>query len=67
MPIAPTLILGLGGTGSKIVQNVAEKVRESGSSQSERIAFVVFDTDINDLGRISSDQPRDPYRADLDA
>ncbi len=57
MPIAPTLILGLGGTGSKIVQNVAEKVGESGSSQSERIAFVVFDTDINDLGRIRRDNP----------
>ena len=57
MPIAPTLILGLGGTGSKIVQNVAEKVAESGSSQSERIAFVVFDTDINDLGRIKQTAP----------
>ncbi|GAA1853163.1 tubulin-like doman-containing protein [Microbacterium koreense] len=57
MPIAPTLILGLGGTGSKIVQNVAEKVAESGSSQSERIAFVVFDTDINDLGRIRQNSP----------
>lgn len=57
MPIAPTLILGLGGTGSKIVQNVAEKVRESGSTQSERIAFAVFDTDINDLGRIRRDHP----------
>jgi hypothetical protein len=57
MPIAPTLILGLGGTGSKIVQKVAEKVKESGSSQSERIAFVVFDTDINDLGRIRQSSP----------
>jgi len=58
MPIAPTLILGLGGTGSKIVQSVAEKVRESGSSQSERIAFVVFDTDINDLARIKQADPQ---------
>ncbi|WP_460800692.1 tubulin-like doman-containing protein [Microbacterium sp. GXF6406] len=57
MPIAPTLILGLGGTGSKIVQHVAEKVSESSSSQSERIAFVVFDTDINDLGRIRQSNP----------
>jgi hypothetical protein len=57
MPIAPTLILGLGGTGSKIVQHVAEKVSESNSDQSERIAFVVFDTDINDLGRIHQSNP----------
>lgn len=57
MPIAPTLILGLGGTGSKIIEKVSEKVRESGSSQGERIAFVVFDTDINDLERIHRKSP----------
>lgn len=57
MPIAPTLILGLGGTGSKIIEKVADKVRESGTSQSERIAFVVFDTDINDLDRIRRQSP----------
>lgn len=57
MPIAPTLILGLGGTGSQIVERVAQKVRESESGQSERIAFVVFDTDINDLGRIRQESP----------
>lgn len=57
MPIAPTLILGLGGTGSKIVERVAEKVGESNSAQSERIKFVVFDTDINDLGRIRQQSP----------
>lgn len=57
MPIAPTLILGLGGTGSQIVERVQQKVRESDSSQSERIAFVVFDTDINDLGQIKRRTP----------
>ncbi len=57
MPIAPTLILGLGGTGSQIVERVQQKVRESDSSQSERIAFVVFDTDINDLGQIKRRSP----------
>lgn len=57
MPIAPTLILGLGGTGSKIVEKVAQKVRESENGQSDRIAFVVFDTDINDLGRIRQESP----------
>lgn len=57
MPIAPTLILGLGGTGSKIVERVQQMVRESDSTQSDRIAFVVFDTDINDLGRIRRQTP----------
>ncbi|MFT4280332.1 tubulin-like doman-containing protein [Microbacterium sp.] len=57
MPIAPTLILGLGGTGSKIVEKVATKVGESASTQSDRIAYTVFDTDINDLGRIRREHP----------
>lgn len=57
MPIAPTLILGLGGTGSKIIMRVAEKVKESGTTQSERIAFVAFDTDINDLADIKRSNP----------
>ena len=57
MPIAPTLILGLGGTGSKIIEKVSEKVKESESGQSDRIAFVAFDTDINDLGRIHRESP----------
>ena len=55
MPIAPTLILGLGGTGSTIVQKVAEKVRETDSGQANRIAYVVFDTDINELARIKQE------------
>lgn len=57
MPIAPTLILGLGGTGSKIVARVAEKVKESASSQANRIAYVVFDTDINELRGIREKYP----------
>lgn len=57
MPIAPTLILGLGGTGSKIVSRVADKVRESASSQGNRIAYVVFDTDINELREIKENNP----------
>jgi hypothetical protein len=57
MPIAPTLILGLGGTGSHIVQKVYEKVQETGGKQSERIAYVAFDTDINDLAEIRRRTP----------
>lgn len=57
MPIAPTLILGLGGTGSKIIEKVSYKVQETGTTQSERIAFVAFDTDINDLADIKRRSP----------
>lgn len=57
MPIAPTLILGLGGTGSRIIEKVSDKVSETSTSQSERIAFVAFDTDINDLADIKRRSP----------
>lgn len=57
MPIAPTLILGLGGTGSQVVEKVYDKVQETGGKQSERIAFVAFDTDINDLAEIRRRTP----------
>jgi len=58
MPIAPTLILGLGGTGSQIIEKVHDKIQETGGKQSERIGFVAFDTDINDLAEIRRRSPR---------
>ena len=58
MPIAPTLILGLGGTGSQVIEKVHDKIQETGGKQSERIAFVAFDTDINDLAEIKRRSPR---------
>ena len=58
MPIAPTLIIGLGGTGSQIIEKVYDKVRETSASQSDRIAFVAFDTDINDLAEVRRRSPR---------
>jgi hypothetical protein len=48
--LAPTLIVGLGGIGSKITAMLAEKITDP--KQKERINFVVFDTDVNELGRI---------------
>ena len=44
--IAPTLLVGLGGTGSKIVSRVSKMVTEE---QRKHIGFAVFDTDINCL------------------
>lgn len=43
--IAPTLFVGLGGTGSKLVAKLEERNRNSG----ENISYVVFDTDANEL------------------
>lgn len=52
---APTLLIGLGGTGCKIVERVSKMVTEE---QRNNIAFAVFDTDINDLRGI---QERNPF------
>ncbi len=51
---APTLLVGLGGTGSKIVARVADLVK---GKESSNIAFAVFDTDINELNEIQKKNP----------
>lgn len=51
---APTLLVGLGGTGCKIVERVSNLVT---SEQRNDIAFAVFDTDINDLRKIQNRSP----------
>lgn len=52
---APTLLIGLGGTGCKIIERVSKMVSDE---QRSNIAFAVFDTDINDLRGI---QERNPF------
>lgn len=52
---APTLLIGLGGTGCKILERVSKLVK---SDQRKNIAFAAFDTDINDLRGI---QERNPF------
>ncbi len=52
---APTLLIGLGGTGCKIIERVSKLVTDE---QRSNIAFAVFDTDINDLRGI---QERNPF------
>lgn len=51
---APTLIVGLGGTGSKIVLRVSKLASEE---QKKRIGFAVFDTDVNELRQITEGNP----------
>jgi hypothetical protein len=47
--LAPTLIVGLGGKGSDIVQRVSKLASDK---QRKSISFVVFDTDVNELREI---------------
>ena len=46
---APTLFVGVGGTGCDVVKRVAEKCRPG---EAENINFVCLDTNVNDLSSI---------------
>ena len=48
-----TLFVGLGGTGSSVVQMLAAKCR---GSETDNVSFVVLDTNVNDLEKVSSGQ-----------
>lgn len=52
---APTLLVGIGGTGSGIVQRVYELATKK---QRENIGFVIFDTDVNELRTIEEKTPQ---------
>lgn len=51
---APTLIVGLGGTGSKVVLRVSKMLT---AEQRGSIGFAIFDTDVNDLRKIKDENP----------
>jgi len=52
---APTLIVGLGGIGSQITAKLSDMVTDD--RLRERINFVVFDTDANELEKIKRNNP----------
>lgn len=52
--LAPTLIVGLGGTGSKVVSMVA---RKTNTKQRKHVRFVCIDTDVNDLRKLREQNP----------
>ncbi|MBQ9004397.1 MAG: hypothetical protein IJ087_21360 [Eggerthellaceae bacterium] len=54
MDIAPTLLIGVGGKGSNIVERIMQKMR---GDHSKRIQCVVMDTDANDLAAIERRNP----------
>ena len=47
---APTLFVGVGGTGSRIVKGVAEMCRKG---ESENVNFLCLDTNVNDLSNVA--------------
>ena len=51
---APTLLVGLGGTGCKVIAKVSALITEE---QREKIALAAFDTDINELRAIQRENP----------
>jgi hypothetical protein len=56
MPV-PTLIVGLGGTGSHITNSIARLYQNSLDARLKArfpAAFMAFDTDINDLGKLDA-------------
>ncbi|MDR1422198.1 MAG: tubulin-like doman-containing protein [Coriobacteriales bacterium] len=55
--IAPTLIIGLGGTGATIINRVNRIIRESGNIDSGRVRYCAFDTDVNELRDIKNSNP----------
>ena len=63
---APTIFVGLGGTGSRIVAMLEEWNRGS----KENLGFAVFDTDANELKKLQrkgskSWNPREPGRRQI--
>lgn len=52
---APTLLVGLGGKGSDIVQRVYKRATPK---QRANLGFVVFDTDVNELRKIEENTPQ---------
>ena len=52
---APTLFVGVGGTGCKIVKKVAELCRPE---EKDNINFLCLDTNVNDLSDVSNSKSK---------
>ena len=52
---APTLFVGVGGTGSDIVRSVAEMCKPG---EAENISFVCMDTNVNDLKAVENSEAK---------
>ena len=53
----PTLLVGLGGTGCRIVDRVLGRARAAGMDSDHRIEFIGFDTDVVDIAKLENLSP----------
>lgn len=58
----PTLLVGVGGTGSKIAEQIMHQALEADSSLGNWIRILVLDTDANDLGKLKNVKDRAQYQ-----
>lgn|GEM_PF-5753201 len=54
----PTLLVGVGGTGSKIAEQILETARKNDRSLSSRIGILALDTDLNSLNELQNVERR---------
>ncbi len=60
--IRPTLLVGVGGTGSRIAQNVYTQAKNSYIGENGRMEVLAFDTDENDKRRLTGLDDRQAIR-----
>ena len=58
----PTLLVGVGGTGSKIAEQILEQALEADASLGNWIRILVLDTDANDLDKLKNVKDRAQYQ-----
>src|SRR4051794_9987814 len=58
----PTLLVGVGGTGSRIVEAVMREAKATGAAGQGKLAALVFDTDEHDMRRLVGIDPRHRIR-----
>jgi hypothetical protein len=54
----PTLLVGVGGTGSKIAEGVLERAVRNNSALQSHIGIIALDTDLNDMKDLRHVEPR---------
>lgn len=54
----PTLLVGVGGTGSKIAESVMERAIHNNSALQSHIGIIALDTDLNDMKDLRHVEPR---------
>ena len=50
----PTLLVGVGGTGSRIAEGILAQAIENDSSIKGRVRIIALDTDANDIAKLKN-------------